>query len=234
MPRPAHALLVLAALALSGCSAAAASPAGDPPAITTRGTGTAIATPDTAVVVLGVATRDASATAALAANSERAAAVVDVLRAAGAGPADVRTSQLSIAPTYGTDGSRITGYEVTNMVTARLRDVTGAGAVVDRAAAAAGDAVRVQQISFSVADDSGVRAQARADAVHRAVAQARQLAEAAAVTLGPIRSIVEVPPAGPPVPFGESDAGRAAQAVPVEPGTQELAVVVEVMHDIAG
>jgi uncharacterized protein YggE len=112
-----------------------------------------------------------------------------------------------------------------------LRDIAAAGAVIDQAAAAAGDAIRVQQIEFSVADESAARAQARADAVRRALAQAQQLAEAAGVELGPVRSIVEL--AGePPVPY-RAEADIAQQAVPLEPGTQELAVTVEVVHGIA-
>lgn len=233
MHRAALTLLALASLALPGCTSAAATSPGpvEPPGITARATGTVAATPDTATVVLGVQTRDGSAQAALAANSERAAAVIGVLQRAGVAPADVRTSQLAVYPTTAPTG-RITGYEVSNQVTATLRDIAAAGTVIDQAAAAAGDAIRVQSIEFSVADESAARAQARADAVRRAIAQAQQLAEAAGVTLGPVRSIVEV--AGePPLPYRAEAADAHAQAaVPLEPGTQELAVTVEVVHAI--
>jgi uncharacterized protein YggE len=233
MHRAALPLLALATLALAGCSTPAATPPGAaaPPAITARATGTVVAAPDTATVVLGVETRDRSATAALAANSERATAVIGVLQAAGVAPADIRTSRLTVYPTTAPETGRITGYEVSNQVTATLHDIGAAGAVIDQAAAAAGDAIRVQQIEFSIADESAARAQARADAVRRALAQGQQLADAAGVGLGPVRSIVEV--AGePPVPY-RAEADRASQAVPVQPGTQELSVTVEVVHDIA-
>ena len=75
-----------------------------------------------------------------------ATGLLDVLRGRGVADRDLRTSGLSISPTFDTDG-RITGYEVTNQVAATLRDVAGAGALIDAAAQAAGDAVRVQQIS---------------------------------------------------------------------------------------
>ncbi|MHA6625194.1 SIMPL domain-containing protein [Pseudonocardia sichuanensis] len=235
MPRatPAALLLAAAALALAGCSGAAAAPPGAPeaPGITARGTGVATATPDTATVVLGVETRDANAAAALAANSERAAAVIGVLEGAGVASGDIRTSRLAILPTRSPESDRITGYEVTNQVTATLHDVAAAGTVIDAAAAAAGDAVRVQDIGFSVADETAAKAAARADAVRQAVAQAEQLAEAAGVALGPIRSVVELPGAQP-VPY-RAEAADARQAVPVEPGTQELSVAVEVVHGIA-
>lgn len=234
MHRAALTLLALASLALPGCTSTAATPPGsvEPPGITARATGTVVATPDTATVVLGVQTRDDSAAAALAAGSERAAAVIGVLRDAGIAPADIRTSRLAVHPTTAPETGRVTGYEASNQVTATLRDIAAAGTVIDRAAAAAGDAVLVQQIEFSVADDSAARAQARADAVRRALAHAGQLAEAAGVQLGPVRSIVEVPDE-PPVPYrAEADALQPARAVPVEPGTQELRVTVEVVHAV--
>jgi uncharacterized protein YggE len=225
-------LLALATLALAGCSSAAATPPGTaaPPAITARATGTVVAAPDTATVVLGVESRDRSATAALAANSERANAVIGVLQGAGVAPADIRTSRLTVYPTTAPETGRITGYEVSNQVTATLHDIGAAGAMIDQAAAAAGDAIRVQQIEFSIADESAARAEARADAVRRALTQAQQLADAAGVGLGPVRSIVEL--AGePPMPY-RAEADLARQAVPVQPGTQELSVTVEVVHEI--
>jgi uncharacterized protein YggE len=227
-------LLALATLALSGCSSPAATAPGAtaPPAITARAAGAVVAAPDTATVVLGVTTRDRSATAALAANSERANAVIGVLQGAGVAAADIRTSQLTVYPTSAPETGRITGYEVSNQVTATLHDIAAAGAVIDQAAAAAGDAIRVQTIQFSIADESAARAEARADAVRRALTQAQQLADAAGVGLGPVRSIVEVGGEQPPMPY-KAEADRAQQAVPIQPGTQELAVTVEVVHDIA-
>ena len=151
------------ALLLAGCASGSTPELGRPapPSITTRGVGTVAGTPDTLTVVLGVQTRAPSAADALADNNTRATGLLDVLRGRGVADRDLRTSGLSISPTFDTDG-RITGYEVTNQVTATLRDVAGAGALIDAAAQAAGDAVRVQQISFGIDDDARPRAEARA------------------------------------------------------------------------
>lgn len=224
--------IAAAALALTGCSAAAAAP-GAPaaPTVTTRATGTVTGTPDLLTVALGVQTRSGSASDALTANSTAATALIAVLRERGVAEADLRTSGLSVGPTYG-DTGRITGYEVTNEVTATLRDLAAAGELIDAAGAAAGDAVRVQRLEFSVDDDSAARATARADAVRRAQAQARQLAEAAGVSLGPILSIVEVPADPPPVTPYAFDVAAQSAATPVLPGTQEVGVTVEVVHSL--
>ncbi len=226
--------LLVGTLALAGCAApAAAGPAAAPaPGITARGTGTVSATPDVVTVTLGVQTQDASATAALDANSAAATALLDVLRGAGVAPDDLRTTDLSVYPTYSEDGRRITGYQVTNRVTATLRDLAGAGALIDTAAGAVGDAIRVDGLTFSIDDDSAARAAARGDAVRRAVAQAEEMAAAADVSLGPILSITELPPtATGPQPFAAAESVADA-AVPLQAGTQDVEVVVEVVHAV--
>jgi uncharacterized protein YggE len=219
--------LLAAAVLLGGCTATPTQAAASPPTVTTRGVGTVRGTPDMLTVVLGVQTRAASAAQALTDADTRTSGLLDVLRGRGVAAADLRTSGLSISPTFDSTGG-ITGYEVDNEVTATLRDIARAGDLLDASARAAGDAARIRQISFAIDDDAEPRARARADAVGQARAQARQLADAAQVTLGPILSITEVPAGGPPAPIA-ADA-RAAASVPVEPGSQEVSVVVEVVH----
>lgn len=226
--------LVLPALALlAGCAATTATPtttpAASPPSITTRGVGTVRGAPDTMTVVLAVQTRARSAAAALRDNTARCNGLLGALRGHGVADADLRTSGLSISPTADQNGA-ITGYEVDNEVTATLHDLGGAGDVLDAAAQAAGDAARIRQVSFALDDDAQPRAQARADAVRQAVTQAHQLADAAGVSLGPVLSVTEVPDGAPPVPADTRSAAEAA--VPIEPGTQEVSVAVEVVHAV--
>jgi uncharacterized protein len=232
-------VVAVGALLLAGCASGSTPELGRPatsqtggPSITTRGVGTVAGTPDTLTVVLGVQTRAASAADALADNNTRATGLLDVLRSRGVAENDLRTSGLQIFPTFESDG-RISGYEVTNEVTATLRDVAGAGALVDAAAQAAGDAVRVRQITFGIDDDAQPRAGARADAVRQAVTQARQLADAAEVGLGPILSIMELAEGQPPVPITR-DSAAAQASIPIEPGTQDVSVTVEVVHAVSG
>jgi uncharacterized protein YggE len=228
-------ILALGAVALAGCSgcsepaAATSTSAGLTPGITTRGLGTVTRTPDTVTIVIGVQTRAQSAKAALEANTDKATALINVLKSKGVAPADLQTSQLSVNPTSDSTTGRITGYEVTNQVTAKLHDIRAAGGLIDAAGDVAGDAVRLQQLSFSIADDSAARAQARANAVRQAQAHAKQMADGAGVRLGQIRSITEVP-ASPPGPSGRDAA--AAAPVPIEPGTQDLTAMVEVVYAI--
>lgn len=232
--------LVVAAVAVGGCAtpgqndlgAGAGAGAAPTASITARGTGEVTGTPDIASVDLGVATQAPSAQAALEANNQQAAAVLAQLKGKGVADKDLRTSGLSINPTFANDTGRITGYAVTNEVTVTIRDIAAAGGIIDAAAQAAGDAVRVQQLSFGIDDDSALRATARADAVHRAQDQARQLADAAGVPLGAIRSITEVSAGAQPPPTAAPVADSVAARVAVQPGTQQLSSTVEVVYAI--
>ncbi|WP_231569641.1 SIMPL domain-containing protein [Prescottella defluvii] len=222
--------------ALAGCASGNAQPgsAGDPAGIDTRGTGTVTGTPDTLTVALGVQTQAGEAAAALDANAQRSTALIDTLKGRGVPAEDIQTSGLSVNPTYESGSGRINGYQVTNRVTATLHDIATAGTLIDAAAAAAGDSIRVEQTVFSISDDSELRAEARARAVRQAQDQARQIADAAGVNLGAVRSIVEVPPTAPENPLMRSPmAFDHANTVPVEAGSQELAVTVQITYDIA-
>ncbi|HEV7863319.1 MAG TPA: SIMPL domain-containing protein [Acidimicrobiia bacterium] len=242
------AVAAVAILAVAGCAqsdgkAAGATPAAglstnsDRPSIAARGVGLVKGTPDTLSVVLGVETRSPSARDALAANNDKANALINTLKQKGVEAKDIQTSQLSINPTYDDKGRSITGYQVNNQVTATLHDIAAAGALIDAAAGAVGDAVRVQSIGFSIDDDSNLKAEARTQAVHLAQLQAEQMAKAAGVKLGRIQLITEIPSSSGPMPMYDqykSVAGSpAASAAPILPGTQELSLTVDVVWEIA-
>src|SRR5690606_37792220 len=120
-----------------------------------------------------------------------------------------------------------------NTVTATLRNVDKAGAVIDAAARAAGDAIRLNQVGFSFDDDTALRAAARADAVKNAMAQAKQLAAAAGVAVGPVLSITEdvVMPGPQPLP-ARLEAADAGAAMPVLAGEGQLTITVQVVVSI--
>jgi hypothetical protein len=229
------AAVLAAAALLTGCSStaapAAATPGGQQQGIVAHGEGKVTGTPDTVTLVLGAQTQSSSARDALAQNNAKTGALIAMLKAKGVAPKDVQTSELSISPTYGGVDNKISGYQVSNIVTATMHDIGSSGAVIDAAAEAAGDAVRVQQLSFSIADDSALRAQARAAAVTQAKEKAKQLADAAGVSLGPLLSITEGTSTPPPIPYA-AQASKAMADVPIEPGTQDLRVTVDLVYAV--
>lgn len=201
--------------------------------ITVTATGSATGAPDTLTVQLGVQTQARTAGVALKENNTKANALIAALTGQGIAKKDLATSDLSIYPSYDSNGTTITGYQVSNTVTATLRDVAKAGSVIDTAAKAVGDAIRLNQVGFSYDDDSALRAEARTDAVKQAMAQAKQLADAAGLTLGPVVSISEDTGASEPQPvFARAAADASGAAMPVLPGEGQLTVSVKVVISI--
>jgi len=204
--------------------------------ITAVGDGVVEGTPNVLELSLGVTTRDASAATALAHNSALAVKVIGVLKDAGVADKDVQTSDLSISPNVSPSGNHVDGYQVDNTVTAKLRDINKVGNVVDAATKAAGNEVVVQSLSFRFDDNSSMVAAARTLAVKRAQDQARQLADAAGVSLGALDSISSTSvPVGPPVSAAgarRTPGATTAPTPPVNPGSQTVSVEVTIVYQI--
>jgi uncharacterized protein YggE len=234
-------------VALSACGTSGASPAASPAAtspgtptdpstlsgITAHGTGHVAGAPDVVTITIGVQTSGAHATDALSANASRAGAVIAALKGHGVADADLQTSQLSLYPQYDSQGAVIRSYQATDTVTAKLHDINKAGGVIDAAVAAAGDAGRLQGVSFSFNDDSQLLAQARGAAVAAAKAQAQQLADGAGVKLGTLRSLSEDTTQSPLYPLGAAASGASAAPTPIQSGTAELTVRVTAVWNLA-
>jgi uncharacterized protein YggE len=224
------ALALLAAVPVAFVATAdAAGAAARTRTITVVGTGEVRGTPDVADLVLGVSGRAGSAAEVMSRIADRAQKVIDALHDAGVSDVDIQTSDLSVQPNVDDHGT-ITGYQASNTVTVRIRDLGKAGAIVDAAAAKAGDDIRVQGITFSIDDDSALLAAARTKATKRARAQAEQLASGAGVEVGEVRSITEATGSVPLTYAG--DAAAKAAGTPVQPGSETLSVQATVVFAI--
>jgi uncharacterized protein len=204
---PALVVAAVVAVALGGTSLGVASQSSGavdrPPArcgptaakLTVQGTGQSTGTPDLLTVVAQVSASGASATAAMANDNTLATAVVAALRSGGVASKDIQTSDLTLQPQYiyPKGVPTITGYAVTNSITATLHDIATSGTVIDAVVAAGGNAVQIQSLGFSASDPSLVAARARARAATQAVSRARALARAAGQSLGPVCSLTDRP-----------------------------------------
>jgi len=202
----------------SGCPSGTAT-------VTAHGHASTQGPPDLLTLSLGVQTSAPTAAAALAENSTAAQGMITQLNKDGVGAADLQTSGLSIRPTYGGPHPLITGYQVTNTVTARIHDLLHAGTLIDNAAHAAGNAIQVNGMSFSIQDDSALASQARVAAVHQAQAQARAMAHGAGMRLGPLCSLSDQTstPAQAFPGYGTGLSGGAGSvSAPIETGSQQV------------
>jgi uncharacterized protein YggE len=203
--------------------------------ITATGHGKVVGTPDVMTISLGVQTGGKTAQEALAENNTRANNLVNVIKERGVAPKDIQTSDLSVYPTFDLESGKINGFSAQNTVTAKLRKIGDAGGLIDAVTFAVGDAIRLNGISFSIDDTNALVAQARTDAVKKAMDQARQLAAGAGVRLGDVRTIEEVSerPVLGPVNYASDQAVRAAASAPVEAGSQDVTLDVKVVVEIA-
>lgn len=225
----------LAAAAFLAASAAHAEPAASSVRVlTVSGTGEAAAAPDLATLSIGVEAEGATASEAVRAMSAQMAATIARLKSGGVADRDLQTSGLSVGPRYNYQNNqspKIIGYTASNTVTAKLRDVKKAGALID--AAVKDGANRLNGLSLGFADSAPLENKARAAAVADARAKAETLARAAGVTLGPILQIQDGFAEAPPTPIYRAAAAPAvAKAVPVEAGESSISASVTLIYEI--
>lgn len=197
--------------------------------VTVQGHGQAAGSPDTATVQIGVETQAPTAAEALAQNNAQAAALIQKLRDLGVTEKDIQTANVSVGAVYGPDGRQVEGYRVANSVSVTIRDLAGAGALLDEVVKAGANSV--YGIGFSVADPAALLAQARELAVADARSRAEQLAKASGGTLGAVLVVSEGGVAQPPIPM-MARAEDAAAGVPVQPGEQSFGADVTVTFEL--
>ncbi|WEX11280.1 SIMPL domain-containing protein [Chelativorans sp. AA-79] len=207
------------------------------PKISVTGEGEATLAPDMAIIRLSVVREAETAREAMDANSQAMVAVVAALKEAGIEERDLQTTGLSIDPRYVYPNDqndekepRITGYQVTNGLTVRIRDLDKVGEILDRSVT-----LGVNQggnIFFTNDDPSSAMNDARKKAVEDAVSKARILAETAGVKLGDVIEISEhMIGTPPPRPLGAKMMRMEAAAdasVPVQAGENSYTVQVNV------
>jgi len=206
--------------------------------INATGVGEAVGTPDVMVLTVGVSAQRASVGEAREAAAAAQKNVIDALKKNGVAEKDIQTVQFSVSPEYDFSGLRgdqkIIGYNVSNVVRAKIRDLDKAGAAIDAATDAGGDDAVVQGIAFSIDDPTELQKQAREQAVEKAREQAEQLADNAGVKLGKLLAISES--SYDPYKFDSfflpaADAGSVTQT-PVQTGELTIAVTVNLLYAV--
>lgn len=210
-------------LAGAGPASAAVSAPVDRDSVVVTGTGEVSGEPDTLAANFGVEAAAATVGEAVERASTAAARMRDALIRAGTARADLQTSDVGITTRHD-DNQQIVGYTVSQGLTAKIRNLPQAGAVISAAIAAGGDAARLNGVSFAIEDDAALLAEARRRAFAEARAKAELYAHEARRPLGRVVRVSEETPG-----YREPGMMAAADAVvPIEPGRQRLAVTVTV------
>ena len=187
--------------------------------------------PDVATIRAGVVAQAPSAAAALAERSTRMTRVIAALRRAGVDPRDMATATVGLSPQYRyTDGQPpvITGYQATNTVSVRFRDIARAGGILDALVAAGAN--QIDGPDLSIDRPEAALDAARTDAVAKARARAELYAKAAGLRVRRIVSIAEggVDNGGPRPPVVYARAAAADAATQIAPGEKDLSVTINV------
>ncbi len=203
------------------------------PGITVTGVGTVNGTPDTLILNLTVTQTRDDVSAALSAASNSMNAVDRALSAKGVADADLKTSGAQVQPNYSSSGS-INGYTASEALTANLRDLKHAGAAISAAAAAGGNATRIDGVYLDIEHDSALMNQARGAAFADAKAKARQYADAAGEALGKPTQVTETVNTPVPLPYRsvQGAAPSAVDALPIKTGTAQISVTVTVVFAV--
>ena len=150
------------------------------PEIVVNGVGMVSYVPDRATVMVEVRTEAQTPAEAARGNAPVMDSVIAALRRNGIRADRINTRGYTVQPTYHYDqsGPRLTGYAATNGLTVKLDDAGMVGATLDAALAAGAN--RVGSVRFESSNMERLRRQA----LERAVANARQDAEALARAAG--------------------------------------------------
>lgn len=221
------ALALLAIVGLTLTNTASAQGTTETPvrrSITVSGFGRVSAAPDEATISIGVQITAKTLAEATQQASAAMTQVLDAIKAQGVAAADIQTSSYNVNPiTDYREGQTplITGYQVMNIVTVKVKDIDNVGKVLDAGMGAGAN--YLGGVFFGVADPTKFENDARTAAVKDATATARSLATAAGVKVGRVVSISEGV-INPPLPLsaGRVFAADNASAGPIETGSLDI------------
>lgn len=222
---------------LSPLAAQDIAPAARRATLTVSGEGTANAVPDMATLSSGVVSEGKTAREALDANSSAVAAMIAAIKAGGVEARDISTSGFSVQPRYAPpkkdspDSPHISGYQVNNTVSVRLRDLAKLGDLLDQLVSTGAN--QIGGIAFDIADPAKLEDAARVAAVKDARHQAEIIAEAAGVRLVRVVSIAgEAGPRPMPRMMMAAPAMMKSDSVPVEAGETQIRAGVTLTYEI--
>ncbi|HTH28620.1 MAG TPA: SIMPL domain-containing protein [Sphingobium sp.] len=192
-------------------------------------------TPDMATVGTGVQTRALSAREAMRLNAQAMDRLIAAILKSGIARKDIQTSGISLSPQYdysnraGSQGPRFIGYEASNQLTVKLREITTVGDIIDAMVTAG--ATNINGPSFGIADPAPLLQQAREKAIRSGNARAQFYAAQTGHRSARLVSISETGQFGPPVPMPMMRAQAAeAASTKVEPGQLSTSVTLSFQY----
>jgi hypothetical protein len=206
-------------------------------AVTAEGKVTAI--PDVGLISLAVESRGAKVSSVQTDNTKKINDIIAFLKGLGVEAKDLRTSQYNLSPIYSYDPKtgqqNLDGYSLHQTVEVKIRQLDKVGDIL--AGSLERGANQVGQLSFTIDDQDKLQQEARLKAIAKARAKAEDLAQAAGVRLGRVRSFSENinTPSPYPMYYARDMAvglESKAAAPAIETGSQDIVVNVSLSFEI--
>ena len=192
--------------------------------------------PDVATISTGVVTQATDANTAMRENAEQMAKVVASIKASGVAEKDIQTSGISVNPNYRYAENQpptITGYQASNTVNVKVRDIAKLGKVLDSLVAQGAN--QVNGPTFEVDEPEEAYDEARRAALDKAKARAEMYAKSMDLRVRRIVSISEGGGFQPPIPMPmmamRMEKAQAADTS-VSPGESVLSASLDVVFEL--
>jgi len=190
-------------------------------------TGEVTRVPDVAIISTGVVTKSATASGAISQAATRMARVRAALKAAGVDDRDIQTSNLRLNPDYRYENNqppKLVGYQASNTVTVRFRDIASSGKIID--ALVAEGANQINGPTLTIDKPEAALDEARAQAIRIGRARADLYARSMGMRVVRVVAVSESGgsyPVPPPMPVMMEARAQAASSK-IDPGEQKLQV----------
>ena len=190
--------------------------------------------PDVATISAGVVTQAVDGNAAMRQNAEQMAKVMAAIKAAGIAEKDIQTSGINLSPQYRyveNEAPKITGFQASNTVNLKVRDIAKLGKVLDALATEGSN--QINGPSFEI-DQPELYDEARLAALKKAQARAETYAKSLGLRVRRIVSISEGNGGGfRPMPMmAMAKSMDRAESTSVSPGETTLSVNLDVVFEL--
>ncbi|MEE4199551.1 SIMPL domain-containing protein [Erythrobacter sp.] len=198
------------------------------------------AEPDLVTIGAGVSTEAPTAVEAMRENARQMTRVIDRIKSLGVAEKDIQTSGINLNAQYDYQRNErpvFRGYQVSNRVSVKLRELDETGEVLDALVVAG--ATDLSGPSFSLEDDTAAKAQARERAIARAQERAMSYARGFGYSGVRVLSVSEtIQGSGPTPPMMARDESAiivtGASRAPVQPGLVGTGVSITVQYEMTG
>ncbi len=192
--------------------------------------------PDIAFLNAGVQTQGETAQAAMSANAIAMNGVFDALAAADIDRRDMQTSNFSLQPQYDYSNRqngqppRLTGYQASNQLTVKVRDLDTLGETMDALVSAGGNTF--SGLNFALEDDRAAKNAARDIAMKEAIARAELYAAASGYEVARVVTIAESGGMRPQPMAMMAEARSMDRSTPIASGEVGYSITVNVVFEL--